>query len=129
MASVTGTPDEIEAALAPWDGRLSVAAVNGPRSLVVAGEATALDAFVRSPRAEGLSPRRIAVGYGSHSPQVERIERRLADETPARSRPGPPPSPSSPPSPATSSTPPGSTRRTGTATCAARSGSTTPYGS
>ncbi|MFI6875925.1 SDR family NAD(P)-dependent oxidoreductase [Streptomyces sp. NPDC050400] len=80
MASVTGAPDEIEAALAPWDGRLSVAAVNGPRSLVVAGEATALDAFVRSPRAEGLSPRRIAVGYGSHSPQVERIERQLADE-------------------------------------------------
>ncbi|MFE1037046.1 SDR family NAD(P)-dependent oxidoreductase [Streptomyces sp. NPDC058807] len=80
MASVTATPDALEAALAPWDGRLSVAAVNGPRSLVVAGEATALDGFLRSPQGEGMSPRRIAVGYGSHSPQVERIERRLAEE-------------------------------------------------
>ncbi|MER5853432.1 SDR family NAD(P)-dependent oxidoreductase [Streptomyces sp. NPDC002012] len=80
MASVTATPDALEAALAPWDGRLSVAAVNGPRSLVVAGQATALDEFLRSPRGEGMSPRRIAVGYGSHSPQVEQIERRLADE-------------------------------------------------
>ncbi|NEB78483.1 type I polyketide synthase, partial [Streptomyces sp. SID14478] len=80
MASVTATPDEAGAALAPWEGRLSVAAVNGPRSLVVAGEALALDEFLGSPRAEAMSPRRIAVGYGSHSPQVERIERELADE-------------------------------------------------
>ncbi|MGW1375443.1 acyltransferase domain-containing protein [Streptomyces sp. NPDC002446] len=79
MASVTASPDELEAALAPWDGRLSVAAVNGPRSLVVAGEATALDEFLASPQAEQMSPRRIAVGYGSHSPQVEQVEQQLAD--------------------------------------------------
>ncbi|MER6998704.1 SDR family NAD(P)-dependent oxidoreductase [Streptomyces sp. NPDC000410] len=88
MASVTATPDELAAALSPWDGRLSVAAVNGPRSLVVAGEATALAEFLGSPQAEEMSPRRIAVGYGSHSPQVEQVERQLADvlgEIPARS--------------------------------------------
>ncbi|MEV7020293.1 SDR family NAD(P)-dependent oxidoreductase [Streptomyces sp. NPDC093991] len=79
MASVTAAPDELEAALRPWQNRLSVAAVNGPRSLVVAGEATALDEFLASPRAEAMSPRRIAVGYGSHSPQVEQVEQRLAD--------------------------------------------------
>ncbi|KUM94497.1 hypothetical protein AQI95_43525 [Streptomyces yokosukanensis] len=79
MASVTASPDELEPALAPWEGRLSAAAVNGPRSLVVAGEATALEEFLASPRAEGMSPRRIAVGYGSHSPQVEQIEQQLAD--------------------------------------------------
>ncbi|MEU0744440.1 SDR family NAD(P)-dependent oxidoreductase [Streptomyces sp. NPDC006134] len=79
MASVTASPDELGTALTPWDGRLSVAAVNGPRSLVVAGEATALEEFLASPRAAGMNPRRIAVGYGSHSPQVERVERQLAD--------------------------------------------------
>ncbi|GHI04279.1 hypothetical protein AQI88_25935 [Streptomyces cellostaticus] len=88
MASVTASPDELEAALAQWDGRLSVAAVNGPRSLVVAGEATALEEFLHSPQAGQMSPRRIAVGYGSHSPQVEQVEQRLADvlgTVPARS--------------------------------------------
>ncbi|MEU5499876.1 SDR family NAD(P)-dependent oxidoreductase [Streptomyces griseofuscus] len=88
MASVTAAPGELREALAPWDGRLSVAAVNGPRSLVVAGEAAALDEFLGSPRAEEMSPRRIAVGYGSHSPQVAQVEQRLADvlgTVPARS--------------------------------------------
>ncbi|MER8062672.1 MULTISPECIES: SDR family NAD(P)-dependent oxidoreductase [unclassified Streptomyces] len=88
MASVTASPAELREALAPWDGRLSMAAVNGPRTLVVAGEATALDEFLNSPRAKEMSPRRIAVGYGSHSPQVARIEHRLADvlgTIPARS--------------------------------------------
>ncbi|MEU5959351.1 SDR family NAD(P)-dependent oxidoreductase [Streptomyces sp. NPDC047525] len=80
MASVTATPEAAEAALAPWEGLLSVAAVNGPRSLVVAGQATALEEFLRSPQGAALSPRRIAVGYGSHSPQVEQVERRIADE-------------------------------------------------
>ena len=55
------------------DARLSVAAVNGPRSTVVSGEPAALDELLtRVPDA-----RRIAVDYASHSEQVAAIRDRL----------------------------------------------------
>ncbi|WP_455771931.1 type I polyketide synthase [Streptomyces malaysiensis] len=56
---------------------ISVAAVNGPVSVVVAGGAEAVDRLLADCRDEGIQARRIAVGYASHSPSVERIEQRL----------------------------------------------------
>ncbi|WP_236048373.1 type I polyketide synthase [Paractinoplanes ovalisporus] len=50
-------------------GELSMAAVNGPESVVLSGDAEAVERFlVREPRA-----RRIAVDYASHSPHVEAV--------------------------------------------------------
>ncbi|QKW18565.1 SDR family NAD(P)-dependent oxidoreductase [Kitasatospora sp. NA04385] len=59
--------------LAPWDGRLSVAAVNGPRSTVVSGDTDALDAFLDRAAALGVRTRRVPVDYASHSAHVEDI--------------------------------------------------------
>ena len=67
MASVPLPAGEI-----PLDG-LSVAAVNGPRSTVVSGEAAALKRLVG--QVEGA--RRIDVDYASHSPAVEGLRDRL----------------------------------------------------
>ncbi|MEO6084119.1 MAG: SDR family NAD(P)-dependent oxidoreductase, partial [Umezawaea sp.] len=59
---------------------LSVAAVNGPGSTVVAGEVGALDQLVAVLDAEGVRTRRITVDYASHSSQVEIIrDQVLAD--------------------------------------------------
>ncbi|MEG3631620.1 type I polyketide synthase [Streptomyces poriticola] len=73
MASVAESADLVAARLAPWGDRLSVAVVNGPRSVVVSGEPDALDEFVGKMNAEGVQARRIPVDYASHSPQVTRV--------------------------------------------------------
>nr|AXL05508.1 beta-ketoacyl synthase [uncultured bacterium] len=74
MASVAMSEDEAVARLAPWDGRVEVAAVNGPSSVVIAGDAEALAEAV-----EALAGRRIAVDYASHTRHVEDICDTLAD--------------------------------------------------
>ncbi|MFE4336635.1 type I polyketide synthase, partial [Streptomyces sp. NPDC056831] len=56
---------------------ISVAAVNGPASVVVAGGAEAVDRLLADCRDEEIQARRIAVDYASHSSSVERIEQRL----------------------------------------------------
>ncbi len=78
MVSVARGVDEVRGLLAGWDGRIGVAAVNGPSSVVVSGDADALDAFVAQCEAAGVRARRVAVDYASHSAHVERIEEELA---------------------------------------------------
>ncbi|WP_033271960.1 acyltransferase domain-containing protein, partial [Streptomyces lydicus] len=56
---------------------LGVAAVNGPSSTVVSGDADAVEAFVVACEADGIRARRIAVDYASHSAHVEAIEQEL----------------------------------------------------
>ncbi|MDI5969359.1 SDR family NAD(P)-dependent oxidoreductase [Streptomyces sp. SL13] len=56
---------------------VSVAAINGPASVVVAGEPHALDRLLADCEDDGIQARRIAVDYASHSPSVQRIEDRL----------------------------------------------------
>ncbi|WP_406289348.1 type I polyketide synthase [Embleya sp. NBC_00896] len=73
MASVTESADLVAARLTPWNDRVSVAVVNGPRSVVVSGEPDALDEFVEKMTAEGVQARRISVDYASHSHQVTRV--------------------------------------------------------
>ncbi|MCX5192136.1 type I polyketide synthase, partial [Streptomyces sp. NBC_00268] len=67
MASVAESADVVEQRLAPWSDQVSVAVVNGPRSVVVSGEPDALDEFVEKMKADGVQARRIPVDYASHS--------------------------------------------------------------
>ncbi|MDX3233985.1 type I polyketide synthase, partial [Streptomyces sp. ME19-01-6] len=78
MASVTLPVEQVLDRLRNWgDTRLSVAAVNGPRSVVVSGAPEALDELLAQYEAEGVRARRIAVDYASHSSQVEDIRAEL----------------------------------------------------
>ncbi|MFF3489278.1 SDR family NAD(P)-dependent oxidoreductase [Streptomyces sp. NPDC002701] len=79
MVSVARGVDEVRELLADHEGRIGVAAVNGPSSVVVSGDADALDAFVTACGEAGVRARRIAVDYASHSAHVERIEEELAE--------------------------------------------------
>ncbi|MEU4898953.1 SDR family NAD(P)-dependent oxidoreductase, partial [Streptomyces sp. NPDC044780] len=70
---VSVPPADFDAAV--WAGRLEVAAVNGPASIVVAGAADAVEELLAAtPRA-----RRIAVDYASHTAHVETIRGALLD--------------------------------------------------
>ncbi|WP_049576961.1 type I polyketide synthase, partial [Streptomyces sp. SBT349] len=73
MASLAQGRAAVEDLLADWDGRLSVAAVNGSGSTVVAGDIEALDGFTAACEGRGIRIRRIPVDYASHSPQVDEV--------------------------------------------------------
>ncbi|WP_299537454.1 type I polyketide synthase [uncultured Streptomyces sp.] len=66
---------------------LSVAAVNGPRSTVVSGDADSVTRFVAHCAESGVRARRVPVDYASHSAHVEILRERLAaDLAPVRPR-------------------------------------------
>ncbi|XVV32840.1 SDR family NAD(P)-dependent oxidoreductase (plasmid) [Streptomyces sp. CA-100214] len=90
MASISLPRTDVEARLVGWEGRLDVAAVNGPSSTVVAGDADAIVEFVAACQADEVRARQVPVDYASHSAHVERIEAELhavlAPITPRRAR-------------------------------------------
>ncbi|MET9010059.1 type I polyketide synthase [Streptomyces olivaceoviridis] len=80
MMSVGEGADAVRARLAAWDGRLSVAAVNGTASTVVSGDADALDELLARLKQEKVRAKRLPVDYASHSAHVETLRERLADD-------------------------------------------------
>ncbi|MFI9220102.1 type I polyketide synthase [Streptomyces werraensis] len=79
MASVALSEAEAVSRLTRWADRVEVAAVNGPSSVVIAGDAQALDEALEALSAEGVRVRRVAVDYASHTRHVEDIREILAD--------------------------------------------------
>ncbi|MCM3923578.1 SDR family NAD(P)-dependent oxidoreductase, partial [Frankia sp. AiPs1] len=77
MLSVSSPAAVVESALSAWPDRLWLAAVNGPSSVVVAGETAAALEFLAAGQEQGLRIRRIPVDYASHSPQVKAVRERI----------------------------------------------------
>ncbi|MDL1883139.1 SDR family NAD(P)-dependent oxidoreductase [Anaerolineae bacterium CFX8] len=78
MASVEISEAEAAARIAPYGGRLSIAAVNSPTTTVLSGETAALDAVLDQLEAEGISCRMLRVNYAFHSAQMETYASELA---------------------------------------------------
>ncbi|MFD8330946.1 type I polyketide synthase, partial [Streptomyces lydicus] len=76
MASLALSEAEVRGRLKTQTS-LGTAAVNGPRSTVISGDAEAVESFVSACETEGIRARRIAVDYASHSAHVEAIEQEL----------------------------------------------------
>ncbi|WP_443071875.1 type I polyketide synthase [Streptomyces sp. WMMC940] len=74
MASVALPEAEVAERIERWAGRVEVAAVNGPSSVVIAGDVDALDEALEVLAADGVRVRRVAVDYASHTRHVEAIE-------------------------------------------------------
>ncbi|MFE0023214.1 beta-ketoacyl synthase N-terminal-like domain-containing protein [Amycolatopsis sp. NPDC059021] len=79
MASVALSEEDAVARLAPWEDRVEVAAVNSPSSVVIAGDAQALDEALAGLSTQDIRVRRVAVDYASHTRHVEDIEEPLAE--------------------------------------------------
>ncbi|MER7114169.1 type I polyketide synthase [Saccharomonospora azurea] len=79
MLSVAAPVADVETRLARWGERLSVAAVNGPAAVVVAGEPDALAELQQACEADGVRARLVPVDYASHSAQVAEVEEHLLD--------------------------------------------------
>ncbi|WP_316527789.1 SDR family NAD(P)-dependent oxidoreductase [Kitasatospora brasiliensis] len=79
MLSVPLPHREVADLLGRWEDRLSVAAVNGPRSTVVSGDTGALAELHARCAAEGVRSKVIPVDYASHCAHVEAVRERLAE--------------------------------------------------
>ncbi|GAB3874948.1 type I polyketide synthase [Dactylosporangium cerinum] len=66
MLAVQATEAEVLSALEPFAGRVDIAAVNGPTSIVVSGEASAIDGLFKDRKTS-----RLKVSHAFHSPLME----------------------------------------------------------
>ncbi|MFJ9785949.1 type I polyketide synthase [Amycolatopsis sp. NPDC101161] len=76
MASIAAPEAQVTTLLT--DG-VSIAAVNGPASVVISGEVAAVEAVLARAESESLRVRRIPVDYASHSAVVEVLEAELLE--------------------------------------------------
>ncbi|HWO67894.1 MAG TPA: SDR family NAD(P)-dependent oxidoreductase, partial [Umezawaea sp.] len=70
---VAASEADVAAVLAETPGRIGVAAVNGPRSVVVSGEEAAVEYVVDVCGGRGLKTRRLRVSHAFHSPLMEEM--------------------------------------------------------
>jgi acyl transferase domain-containing protein/D-arabinose 1-dehydrogenase-like Zn-dependent alcohol dehydrogenase/acyl carrier protein len=79
---------EVEELLVPYEGRISVGSVTGPRSVTVSGDAEPLADLLKSLTDAGVRARRVPVDYASHCAQVEEVRGALLTGfAPVRPRP------------------------------------------
>ncbi|MBI4995371.1 MAG: SDR family NAD(P)-dependent oxidoreductase [Rhodocyclales bacterium] len=80
MASVGLTAEQAGELVRPYGERLSVAAINAPRSVVLSGETEALTAALADLATRGVQHRLLPVQYAFHSAQMAPFQHRLAAE-------------------------------------------------
>ncbi|CAL9654801.1 Narbonolide_10-deoxymethynolide synthase PikA1, modules 1 and 2 [Streptomyces sp. enrichment culture] len=79
---------EVERLLTPYEGRISVGSVTGPRSVTVSGDAEPLAELLTTLTDAGVRARRVPVDYASHCAQVEEVrDALLTGFAPVRPRP------------------------------------------
>ncbi len=80
MASVAVAVDRLPSLLEPYGERVSLAAVNGPASLVVSGELEAMAALLADCEQQGIRAKRIAADCAGHSTQVDALKPGLLED-------------------------------------------------
>ncbi|MEW1754735.1 type I polyketide synthase, partial [Streptomyces angustmyceticus] len=71
MVALQAAEDEVVPLLVGQEQRVSIAAVNGPRSIVVSGEESAVAEIADHFRSEGRKVKRLQVSHAFHSPLME----------------------------------------------------------
>ncbi|WP_446048196.1 acyltransferase domain-containing protein, partial [Streptomyces olivaceus] len=88
MVSVRAPEPLVRERLAAWPDALVVAAVNGPATVLVSGDAEAAAELMAALTADGVPARQVAARLAAHSPQIERILPSMrSDLEPIRPRP------------------------------------------
>ena len=71
MVSCAANEIRIQHAIADYSDEVSIAAVNGPNSVVISGKTATLDAIVTQLTAEGIKTKPLPVSHAFHSPLME----------------------------------------------------------
>jgi acyl transferase domain-containing protein len=79
MLAVWGPPGEVEELLRPFASEVSVAAINSPTQVVLAGEAAVIDRIRLALRARGIHCRELAVSHAFHSVHMTPVLQPLED--------------------------------------------------
>jgi acyl transferase domain-containing protein/acyl carrier protein len=71
MAAIFTSAVDVQNYIARFGNSLSIAAINGPQSVVISGETPAVEAMLEDCRARGIGCRPLPVDYAFHSAQME----------------------------------------------------------
>ncbi len=71
MLSLLADEARVQAAIAPYCNDVSIAAINGPESVVISGQHEAVQAIATTLAAEGIITRPLNVSHAFHSPLME----------------------------------------------------------
>ncbi|MEW1737694.1 SDR family NAD(P)-dependent oxidoreductase [Nocardia beijingensis] len=73
MAVLEAAPEEAAKLVEPMRSEVAIAAINGPRSVVVSGTPRYIDTLVRRATRRDMFARKLAVDFAAHSPQVATV--------------------------------------------------------
>jgi acyl transferase domain-containing protein/NADPH:quinone reductase-like Zn-dependent oxidoreductase/NAD(P)-dependent dehydrogenase (short-subunit alcohol dehydrogenase family)/acyl carrier protein len=71
MVSVGAGEEQVRAAIEPFTSTVSIAAINGPRNVVISGATADLDIAIRRLAANGVQAKTLNVSHAFHSPLME----------------------------------------------------------
>lgn len=71
MVAVLASESRVQAVIQPYERELSIAAINGPQSVVISGKRKAVEAAITALKAEGVKTKKLTVSHAFHSPLME----------------------------------------------------------
>ena len=79
MAVVELSIEKISAVIKDYKKEVSIAANNGPNSVILSGDSASIDVIIEKLERENVFCRKINVDFASHSPQIDTIKKELLD--------------------------------------------------
>ncbi len=71
MVALLADPATVTAAIAPYGEQVAIAAINGPNSVVISGERSAIETVCRNLESQGVKTKPLAVSHAFHSPLMQ----------------------------------------------------------
>ena len=71
MVAVFANEAQVVAAIQPYAQEVSIAAINGPESIVISGKRQAVEEAITTLKAEGVKAKKLTVSHAFHSPLME----------------------------------------------------------
>lgn len=71
MVAVLASESRVQEVIQPYEQELSIAAINGPQSVVISGKREAVQAALTSLKAQGVKTKKLTVSHAFHSPLME----------------------------------------------------------
>ncbi|MGO9112136.1 MAG: SDR family NAD(P)-dependent oxidoreductase [Thermoguttaceae bacterium] len=71
MAAVFASEPQVTAAIEPYGGRISIAALNGPESIVISGDVAAVDEVLARLETEHINSKPLATSHAFHSQRMD----------------------------------------------------------